>query len=567
MANKRAFIVSMIFSIAVHLMFIFGSAWLHFATANKPLDRDKKKFNVKIAAEKKYSIGQSTVGGTGNGSTPPTQAPEVLHFEQPKYDESLKSFTKQEIDSAQKEELASMSEDNKPQPLTTAVLGYSKQTGDSPKDVGLLKQREQRRAEENLVDIGKIAGKDALDAPGNLTDEVASAEFVDKMPGITPSLIESYPTGDDISRKQTAELAGQLGNYQPVISASTGYGSLGQHLLWTLATYEDPADHEKYFRLSIRANPNSSIEDLPTIPKEVILLVDCSVSIEEGRLNEFKEGISYILNKLNPEDRFNVIAFKETLLPFKRRSVVKDANEIEAAIRFVGDLTAGEKTDTYQALSQTVSSTKTLKPAYIVLLSDGRPTQGITNSTRLINSISEGNKGEISIFAFSGGIGVNRYLLDFISYKNRGWAEHSYRAHLINENLAKLYDKIRDPIVMNLRYQVNGLPETDLFPKILPDFFRNTELVLYGKYEKAQPIVFRLLGDIKGTTHEFLVETDIATAPQGSADIAKGWAFNRIYDLISQMKYRQDNGAILNEIKELSEKFKMETPYLDYLKE
>ncbi len=561
MVNKRALSIAVIVSLAIHIVLIFGLSWLNLLHMPQR-QKEKKQFNVKIAPPKQYGIGQSAIPSDSIGV--PSRA-EILQFERPKFDEKIQSFAKEEVDFNKKEELAAMTDNNKPQSITKAVEGYVNTPTESPKDHGFLKQREQRPTKETLVDVGQLAGQDALEKPGDVTGEMVSAEFVDKMPGITPALIENPTSNEDAGKKQTSKLANRAGNYQPVISGPNNLGDFGKHLLWAIETYEDPTDHGKYFRLSLHTNPDAPREDLPTISKEIILLVDCSISIEAERLDQFKNGIRYILNRLNPEDRFNIVAFKNTIIPFKSQSVAKDDKAIDAAIRFVEQLTAGEKTDTYQALNQTVTSAKTLKPAYLLLLSDGRPTQGITNSMRLINSISDVNKGEISIFAFSGGLAVNRYLLDFIAYKNRGWAEHSYRSNLISKNLGNLYDKLRDPIVLNLRYQANGVPEEDLFPKILPDFFRNTELVVYGKYEKAQPFVFRLLGDIEGNTHEFLIQADLSQAAKGGEDVAKAWAFNRIYDLISQMKYNQDNQAILNEIQTLSQKFKMEVPYLDYL--
>jgi len=150
----------------------------------------------------------------------------------------------------------------------------------------------------------------------------------------------------------------------------------------------------------------------------------------------------------------------------------------------VEDLRIGEKTDTYNALAKSIDMKDKGLPTYIFLLSDGLPTKGITNPRLLINEISRINEGRVSIFAFSGGIRVNRYLLDFITYKNRGWAEYSYRSNLIGKNFIKMYEKLRDPILLKVNYRVSGLDDEQMYPQLMPDFFRNTEFSLYGRYDK-----------------------------------------------------------------------------------
>ena len=47
----------------------------------------------------------------------------------------------------------------------------------------------------------------------------------------------------------------------------------GQFLVCKLYKYEDPNDHQKYFKISIRSGKDA--EKLETMPKEIIFLIDC----------------------------------------------------------------------------------------------------------------------------------------------------------------------------------------------------------------------------------------------------------------------------------------------------
>ena len=105
------------------------------------------------------------------------------------------------------------------------------------------------------------------------------------------------------------------------------------------------------------------------------------------------------------------------------------------------------------------------------------------------------------------------YLLDFIAYQNRGWSQFIKRTYDIEKGLAAFYDKIRDPIFLNLRYRFNNLSEEEVFPKSLPDFYRNAEFTLYGTYDTEDRFSMQLLGDVEEKTKELIFTRSLKEAP------------------------------------------------------
>ncbi len=387
----------------------------------------------------------------------------------------------------------------------------------------------------------------------NAENEVEQ-EFAEKMPGFTPEPVLGLFDSGMPANVPT----GQEGDI-PGLVRRTEFKNLDNVLEYRLATYADQRDGQKFFELSLRVH-NKDV-DMPIIPKEIIFLIDASISIRQERLAQFQQGLSQCLQNLNPEDLFNVIIFKEEAVKYNEKSLPATPENIRGAIAFLQWFKAGEKTDTYDALHKLISEEHPRPPSYIMLLSDGWPTQGVTDSRQLINEITNFNGGRTCIFAYSGGSWVNRYLLDFIAYKNRGWTEYSAREHLIGKNMLELYNKIRNPVLLNLRYRVSGVPDDYVYPKMLTDFFKNAEFTLYGRYDQEEKIVVQLLGDVQGETKEFIATALFKDAVKGDKEIARNWAFNKIYDLIGQMQYNQDNSKLLEPIKILSDRFGIKTPY------
>ena len=156
---------------------------------------------------------------------------------------------------------------------------------------------------------------------------------------------------------------------------------------------------------------------------------------------------------------------------------------------------------------------------------------------------------------------MNRYLLDFIAYQNRGWSEYIKKTPDIDAGLAAFYKKLKDPIFLNLRYRLNGLDESEVFPQSLPDFYRGAEFTLFGKYEKEDTFSMQLLGDTEGQTRELIFSRALSEAKPGTADVMKGWAFNKIYDRISRITNQGPDPSLQAEVKALSARYVIATPY------
>ncbi len=221
----------------------------------------------------------------------------------------------------------------------------------------------------------------------------------------------------------------------------------------------------------------------------------------------------------------------------------------------------GSKTDVYDAVLKSINLKEPMKPAYIFLLSDGQPTEGVTNPQQIINEIARSNKGRVPVFAFAGGSFVNEYLMDFLAFTNRGWAEiHPYQ---VNKRIVEMYKRLKDPVLLDLRYYVSGLNEKEIYPKLLPDFFRGSKFVLYGSYADEKSFFLELLGDAQSEVKKYRINDDISSAPKGDREIVRNWAFRKAYHLISLIEYNKDNKALIDQIKALAQKFDLEIPNLD----
>lgn len=426
---------------------------------------------------------------------------------------------------------------------------------ESVKNYKEFEKKVRRQTRKTFVKIINTQDKDAVVVPEGMSEDAGvPSNFFDKMPGFTPGF-----SGESLGGIERKGIPGVMRNYAPINKARMKFSDMKGYIVCGISVFSDPQDGQKYYKIVIRVGEEGL--KLSATPKEIVFLVDCSSSIGKERFEEFKEGLRYCVNNLNQDDHFNIGAFKKRISWFNKGSVKLNEINKKNALNFIDGLSVKQRTDAYNALYASLKQKKIKNPSYIVFLSDGLPTYGEKDSQKIVNEISKLNNGERPIFAVTGGMRVDRYFLDFIAYKNRGWSGYTSRTHSISKQVRDVCDKIRSPLLLNLRYRVSGLDEKEIFPKNLPDFFRDVEFTLYGKYSDEKEFSLQFLGDLKGELNEFIIVGSLEDAEQGGEEIARNWAFNRIYHLIGTFEYGSENAEIIEEIKALCKKFNLKLPY------
>jgi len=541
---RRRIYYSLVISLLIHLGFLVGSFFVKIIP-NLSVDKPQKLIHVRIAKEE--SLGQQIPRAETNASEKSWQ-PENPFAETKTLEPSSESKE------AVKDNIASGIQ-NKNEDLVPSLPRETENFKKPPRQDVIVTQKVKRSTRKNLIEVGEIPHDDFTSgAPVVVSGEDISKDFFNKS-NLVMKVAPVVPSqaGKDQNEFQVMQRSSS-GN-----DRKNKTGDLGTTLIYELYEYHDPKSGQKYFKLLVKVR--DATVNFPVIPKEIIFLVDASQSIGQERLQQFEQGLAYSLNRLNPDDRFNIIIFKDKTIFFSPTSLKSEAGNIKKAINLFQDLKAGSKTDIYNALQTSINLKDSFVPSYRVLLSDGLPTTGIVNSRQVIDEVSKINNERVSIFAFGGGVNVSEYMLDFLAYKNRGWSQIVDREYFIGKEFSKMYDKIKDPLLLNLRYHISGLNEKEIFPQILPDFFKGSEFVIYGTYTDENKFFVQVLGDVLGETKEFIVHASFKEASAGNKEIARQWAFHKIYHLIGELKYNENNEALIKEIDALCTKFEIVTPY------
>jgi Ca-activated chloride channel family protein len=277
------------------------------------------------------------------------------------------------------------------------------------------------------------------------------------------------------------------------------------------------------YLLAFVTPPSVEQTEKKPLPREVVFVIDNSGSMGGTSIAQAKASLLYALGRLQPNDRFNVIRFDDTMDVVFPSSVPADAEHIATATAFVDALQARGGTEMVPAMRAALTDSNGGDGSFVrqvVFLTDG----AIGNEQQLFETIAA-MRGRSRVFMVGIGSAPNTFLMTRAAEIGRGAFTHIGSVDQVEERMRGLFAKLENPAVTGLVAKFSDA-RADVTPAVLPDVYRGEPLVLAAKLD-------RLAGsfEIKGKVGDrpWVVTLPIANAAQGNG-LSKLWAQRKIDD-------------------------------------
>ncbi|MFN8530267.1 MAG: VWA domain-containing protein [Anaerolineae bacterium] len=331
-----------------------------------------------------------------------------------------------------------------------------------------------------------------------------------------------------------------------------------------MLTYRESADGSGYFMLLVQ--PPLSLPQDQIIPRDVIIVLDQSGSMDGEKWDQAREAAAYVLDHLNERDRFNVVLFSTGWRVF--------SNELEApsqaadAVDWINSEYADGGTNIDGALATALDMVDSERQTTILFLTDGLPTEGEVDTQAILDNVDAEAHRNVHIFAFGVGDDVDTVLLDSLVRDHRGTSSYVRPTERVDEVVASLYNKISAPVLTDVQLEVDGVTVEDLYPQTpLPDLFAGEQLTLVGRYRgSADNVTLRLSGVVNGEDQTFVYDgMSFRDHAGGESFIPRLWATRRIGDLLNSIRLNGENPEVVDSIISLSIRYGIITPYTSFL--
>ena len=225
---------------------------------------------------------------------------------------------------------------------------------------------------------------------------------------------------------------------------------------------------------------------------------------------------------MQPNDRFNVIRFDNTMGVLFPDVVPADSDHLAQAKAFVTALQAEGGTEMIPpmraALTDHHADGNTVRQ--VVFLTDGC----IGNEQQLFDTITS-MRGRSRVFMVGIGSAPNSFLMTRAAELGRGTFTHIGSVEQVESRMRELFGKLESPAVTQLSVTFSDT-KADMTPAVLPDLYRGEPLVLAARLGKLAGTM-----EIKGRIGDrpWSVTLPLANAAEGRG-LSKLWARRKIAD-------------------------------------
>jgi Ca-activated chloride channel family protein len=337
---------------------------------------------------------------------------------------------------------------------------------------------------------------------------------------------------------------------------------------FNVVTYKDGTDDGFFLAMmsphSVDTSSHNKAHQI--VPKNIVFVVDRSGSMYGEKIQQAKQALNFCLTNLNPHDHFNIISFDDAIDMYQSELVAATSKNIKSAQNYVDALHDRGCTDINKALLQALQQLPiSNNPNIIIFLTDGEPTSGECDISKIIKNTKHANATNVRLFSFGVGYDVNTTLLDKISLDNKGTSDYIEPQENIESKVSSFYLKVANPFLTDLELAFSGAHVKEIYPVVLPDLFYGSQLLVVGRYTRGGAVQLNLMGEQSNIHKQYIFASHFATQDTHNDFLPRIWAQRKIAHLVDQVVLEGKAQNIVDEIITLSRMYGIITEYTSFL--
>lgn len=335
-------------------------------------------------------------------------------------------------------------------------------------------------------------------------------------------------------------------------------GELSKDIVIEYRLVEDEAD------LALRANKKSgedghflltftpNVIKERALPKEVVYVLDVSASIDPKTFEKVRGAILASVKHLNEGDRYRVIAFNQDVRTF-------DGQDLAA---WLAKLELGGRTDVEAAI-KAVTSEKAAGPRLVVVVSDGRASDGLLSSESLLAEAIDRIDRNTVFFGVRLGPETPERMLETLATATGG--DCAAAGDDVAGAIARIHRRISIPVMTDVTIDWGGADAYGASITSMRIVFASDQPMILGRYRKSGTHTVTLKGNVAGRTVEIAKKIEFPAQNDGWASVAYLWAEREIRSILATIATHGATNALKGQVVELSKKYRIVTPYTAFL--
>ncbi|KAF5893106.1 inter-alpha-trypsin inhibitor heavy chain H3-like isoform X1, partial [Clarias magur] len=282
--------------------------------------------------------------------------------------------------------------------------------------------------------------------------------------------------------------------------------------------------------------------DIQQIPKNVVFLIDKSGSMRGTKIHQTRLAMLKILGDLGGDDYFGLITFDSNVDVWNNELLQATESNLQKATSFVKSIEARGGTNINQAVLNGVEVIKSHprhgSASILILLTDGDPTSGETNTGRIQENVKEAIGGKFPLYCLGFGFDVNFDFLEKMALENDGVARRIYEDSDADLQLQDFYKEVATPLLTDV--QLNYIGAANLTQTSFRQYYNGSEIVVAGQItdnslETLHTEVIAISERTNITYQQSISTKDVIDVlPQHENFIQRLWAYLTVKQLLEK---------------------------------
>uniref|UniRef100_A0A8D2Q8B6 Inter-alpha-trypsin inhibitor heavy chain H3 n=1 Tax=Varanus komodoensis TaxID=61221 RepID=A0A8D2Q8B6_VARKO len=319
-------------------------------------------------------------------------------------------------------------------------------------------------------------------------------------------------------------------------------------------------------------------KNITRLSKNIVFIIDVSISMSGRKLEQTKQALLKILEDIKEDDYLNFVLFGSDVHKWKDTLIQATPENLEEARRYVRDINIAGWTNLNGGLlagiemlneAQRSGTLPERSASLIIMLTDGRPTKGETNTQTIIDNVRNAIQGKYPLYNLGFGYDLDYASLEKMAAENNGLARRIYEDSDSDLQLQGFYDEVANPLLteVELKYPENAI--SDLTQNNFKHYYDGSEIVVAGRITD---------NDLNSITAEVTAEDDMIFAEQADVEettkaleereyifgdfIRRLWAYLTIHQLLEKRNAAkgEEKANLTAKALEMSLQYKFVTP-------
>ncbi|MBW2658696.1 MAG: VWA domain-containing protein, partial [Deltaproteobacteria bacterium] len=380
-----------------------------------------------------------------------------------------------------------------------------------------------------------------------------------RMPGYTQALIEKLPS-------TTGEEGGNDHIYHARLDYSKG-GNLSEDIIFyyrlddtvparvEVVSYKEAGAKDGSFMMTI--TPGASLGRISE-GVDWVFILDKSGSMSGGKIQALAGGVSRVIGKMTPADRFKVVTFNDIANDITGGFINATPENINKTLAMITNIHAEKSTALHAGLKLGLKKIDSERTSAIFLVTDGVANIGPEHHSDFLKLI-EAN--DIRIFTFVMGNSANRPLLETLAKKSGGFTMDISSQDDIYGKILQAKSKVIREAMHGVTVKFSGGGVSKLTPASPGSLYHGQQLVMFGKYNKPGPVSISMQAKISGAEQEWTCDTTLPAEDLDNPEIERLWALSAIDEVMDEIEINGESDNLRDQVAKLGKKYSLVTDY------